>query len=400
MTHMKKTLSLVALLAAGSSQAAGFQINTQSARSTGMGNAAAAWLDDSSAIYSNAANILGVNKLDLQIGDTGILPGIKFTPVNGAEQGQKTTLSPPPHLFAVYKPFDRFAVGVGVYTPFGANSRWVDDFVGRFKAQESSMAVYNINPTAAYQLHERFRVGAGLDIYRGTLELKRALGFVESEGQVHLGGASWGVGYNIGVQAVLLPKYVTMGLHYRSSADLTFKGNADFQNVPVEFQTRLPDGPVEGDVTLPATVAWGIAVTPLDNLKLAFDANWVDWSSFQELAIEFPENPAINNPLPKRWRAKWNYHLGAEYGVTPALQVRAGLILDPAPGPGGTLTPDLPDADRFGVSVGAGYRWSSVRADFGYQFVSLADNESSAPGISGTYNGSAHVFGLTLGYSM
>ncbi|WXH30109.1 47 kDa outer membrane protein [Myxococcus stipitatus] len=400
MTHMKKTLSLVALLAAGSSQAAGFQINTHSARSTGMGNAAAAWLEDSSAIYSNAANILGVNKLDVTVGDTGILPGIKFTPTLGAEQGQKTTLSPPPHLFIAYKPFDKFAVGLGVYTPFGANSRWVDDFVGRFKAQESAMAVYNINPTAAYQLHERFRIGAGLNIYRGTLELKRALGFVESEGQVHLGGSAWGVGYNIGVQAVVVPQLITMGLQYRSDADLTFKGKADFQNVPAEFQARLPDGRVEGDVTLPATVAWGVAVTPLDNLTLAFDANWVDWSSFQELAIEFPDNPAINNPLPKKWRAKWNFHLGGEYGVTPDLQVRAGLIYDPAPGPHGTLTPDLPDADRYGVSVGAGYRWNSLRADFGYQYVTLADNKSTAPGISGTYNGSAHVFGLTLGYSM
>ncbi|MCE9671550.1 OmpP1/FadL family transporter [Myxococcus stipitatus] len=397
---MKKTLSLVAVLAAGTSQAAGFQINTQSARSTGMGNAAAAWLDDSSAIYSNAANILGVNKLDVQVGDTGILPGIKFTPDGGVEQGQKTTLSPPPHLFFVYKPVEKAAFGVGVYTPFGARSRWEDGFIGRFRAQESALAVYDINPTAAYQLHERFRFGAGLNIYRGTLELKRALGFVESEGTVHLGGSSWGWGYNVGVQVDVLPKVVTFGLHYRSAADLTFKGDADFQNVPAEFQSRLPDTRVQGDVTLPATVAAGISVTPLENLRIAFDANWVDWSSFQELAIEFPDNPAINNPLPKRWHAKWNYHLGAEYGVTPDFQVRLGFILDPAPTPGGTLTPDLPDANRFGVSAGLGYKWQGLRADLGYQFVSLADKESYAPGISGTYNGSAHVLGLTLGYGM
>ena len=40
---------------------------------------------------------------------------------------------------------------------FGARSRWVDDFEARFKAKESALAVYNINPTAAFQLHERFR---------------------------------------------------------------------------------------------------------------------------------------------------------------------------------------------------------------------------------------------------
>ncbi|MCY1018876.1 OmpP1/FadL family transporter [Pyxidicoccus sp. MSG2] len=397
---MKKTLSLVALLAAGTSQAAGFQINTQSARSTGMGNAAAAWLDDSSAVYSNAANILGDKKLDVSVGDTGILPTLKFTPEGGATEGQKTTLSPPPHLFATYKVMDKLAVGLGIYTPFGARSRWVDDFSGRFRARESAMAVYNINPTVAYQVHERFRVGAGLDIGRGTLELKRGLDFVESEGNVHLGGGAWGFGANVGVQGVVVPKLITAGVHYRSPMKLTFKGDADFQDVPAEFQGRLKDTIVQGDVTLPQSIAAGVAVTPLERLTLAFDANWVDWSDFEQLAIEFPENPALNNPLPKRWKATWNFHLGAEYGVTEALHVRAGLVLDPSPSPQDTLTPDLPDADRVAVTGGVGYAFGALRADAAYQYVTLSNNDSTAPGIPGRYNGHAHVFGLTLGYSM
>ncbi|WP_164012626.1 OmpP1/FadL family transporter [Pyxidicoccus trucidator] len=396
---MKKTLSLVALLAAGTTQAAGFQINTQSARSTAMGNAAAGWLEDSSAIYSNAANILGVKRLDVTLGDTGILPTLKFTREGGATEGQKTTLSPPPHLFATYRVMDKLAVGLGIYTPFGAKSRWVDDFSGRFRARESAMAVYNINPTVAYQVHERLRLGAGLDIGRGTLELKRALDFVSSEGNVHLGGGAWGVGFNAGVQGVVVPKLLTAGVHFRSSMDLTFKGDADFQDIPDGFQTRTFDTTVQGDVTLPASVAAGIAFTPLERLTLAFDANWVDWSSFEQLAIEFPENPALNNPLPKRWKSTWNFHLGAEYGVTEALAVRAGFVIDPSPSPNDTLTPDLPDADRLAFTGGVGYAFGALRADAAYQFVRLADNVSSAPGIPGTYNGQAHVFGLTLGYS-
>lgn len=396
---MKKTLSLMALLAAGSSQAAGFQINTQSARSTGMGNAAVAWLDDSSAIYSNAANILGEKKLDITVGNSNILPSLKFTPEGGTEQGQKTTLSPPPHLFATYRVMDKLAVGLGIYTPFGARSRWEDDFTGRFRARESAMAIYNINPTVAYQVHERFRVGAGLNIGRGTLELKRGLDFVTSEGGVHLGGDAWGFGANVGVQGVVVPKLLTAGVHYRSPMKLTFEGNADFQSVPAAFESRLGDTRVQGDVTLPQSLAAGVAVTPLERLRVAFDATWVDWSDFEQLFIEFPDNPALNNPLPKAWKATWNFRVGAEYAVTPALQVRAGFIVDPSPSPDGTLTPDLPDANRTAVTVGAGYSFGSLRADAGYQFVSLADKVSTAPGIQGTYNGTAHVFGLTLGYS-
>jgi long-chain fatty acid transport protein len=397
---MKKTLSLLALVAAGSAQAAGFQINTQGSRSTGMGNASAAFLEDSSAIYYNPANILGVQKLDITLGDTGILPRFKFTPTGGETQGQKTTLSPPPHAFATYRVMDKLAVGFGIYTPFGARSRWVDDFVARGRALESALAVYNFTPTVAYQVHERIRVGAGVNVGRGTLEIKRALDFVESEGRVHLGGASWGIGATAGIQGVVVPKLLTVGLSYRSPIKFNFEGRADFQNVPAEFEPRLPDTRIAGEVSTPGMFAGGIAVTPLERLTVAFDVNLVQWGSFKQLAIEFPDNPALNNPLPKAWKDTANYHLGVEYGVTDALQVRAGFVYDPSPSPPETLTPDLPDFDRTAYSVGAGYRFGSFRADVGYQYIALQDNESTAPGISGTYSGYAQLLSLTLGYSM
>ncbi|MBU8900157.1 transporter [Corallococcus sp. H22C18031201] len=396
---MKKALSLVTLLAAGASQAAGFQIDTHSARATGMGSAATAWLDDSSAIYSNAANIVGVNKLDITLGDTGILPSINFTPVGAsASQGQKTTLSPPPHLFIVAKPFDRAAFGVGVFTPYGARSRWVDDFVGRFRGHESALATYYINPTFAYELHPRFRFGVGLDIARATIDLRRQLNFVNSEGTIHLGGADWGSGFNVGVQASILDN-LKMGLQYRSAVKIGFKGKADFQNIPTEFQSLLQDQKATADVTLPSTVTAGLAYSPMDRLLIAADASWVDWSTFSELAIHF-ENPAIDNPVPKKWRARWKYSIGGEYGVTPDLQVRLGFVYDPSPSPNSTLTPDLPDANRLKVTAGVGYQFKPFRADLGYQFVALSDKQSTSPGMSGTYSGTAHVFGLTLGYSM
>ncbi|MCP3161848.1 outer membrane protein transport protein [Myxococcus sp. QH3KD-4-1] len=398
---MKTTLSLMTLLAAGVSQAAGFQIDTQSARATGLGNAATAWMEDSSAIYSNAANILGVKTLDITVGDTGILPLLEFTPTGGSTQGQKLTVSPPPHVFAVFRPFEKLAFGVGAYAPYGARSHWEDDFVGRFRGQQSNLAAYYINPTVAYQLHDAIRVGAGVDIVRSTVEIRRALNFLDSEGSVHLGGGAWGVGFNAGLQAELLPGELTLGVHYRSSVAVTFEGQADFQNIPVEFQQRMTDQRVSADVTFPATLAIGLAFYPMERLTVALDAQVTYWSSFEALAIEFPDTPALNNPIAKTWSTKAKYHLGAEYAVTPQLQARAGLVADLSPSPSETLTPDLPDADRFKVAIGAGYTTpSGLRADVGYQFVFLADTESTAPGMEGNYSGSAHVLGVTLGYAL
>jgi long-chain fatty acid transport protein len=137
----------------------------------------------------------------------------------------------------------------------------------------------------------------------------------------------------------------------------------------------------------------------MDRLTIGLDANVVLWSSIDQFGIEF-ENPELSSFLPKQWKDTWNFHLGAEYGVTEAMDVRLGLAYDPSPSPEETLTPDLPDANRYKASVGLGYDFNPIRADLGYQFAYLGDTKSTAPGIQGTYNGIGHGICLTIGYTM
>jgi long-chain fatty acid transport protein len=82
------------------------------------------------------------------------------------------------------------------------------------------------------------------------------------------------------------------------------------------------------------------------------------------------------------------------------VQVRLGASYDPIPSPQDTLTPDLPDANRYKASAGVGLNFQPVRVDLGYQYVFLSDTESTAPGFEGTYSGTGHVLGLTVGYTM
>ncbi|XXF77711.1 porin [Myxococcaceae bacterium GXIMD 01537] len=394
---MKKTLSLVTLFAAGASQAAGFAIDTHSAKATGMGLGTTT-IEDASAVYYNPANILAVKQLDIRVGDSPIMPNVKFTRENGSPEGQNRTIAPPFHLFAAYRFADKAVFGLGVYTPFGASSNWVEDFSGRFKGYKSGVQTFNFNPTLAYQLHESFRIGAGLQVMRGVLDLERKLDFVTSEGSVHVGGAAWGFGGTLGAQAEIIEKKLSAGVTYRSPVKIGAEGSGDFKDIPLEFQGRLKDQPISVEVTLPGSVSAGLSYKPMERLTVAVEANWVQWSSFKEFAINF-ENPELNNPLPKRWKDTWNYRIGAEYGVTEALNVRAGFAYDPAPTPAWTLTPDLPDANRTKVSVGVGYALGGLRADLGYQYVILGEKVSTAAGARGTYSGDAHVGAITLGYS-
>lgn len=396
---MKKTLTVVTLLAAGASQAAGFAIDTQSARATGMGSTGVASTQDASGIYYNPAGILGVKALDLQLGDSLIPVHLGFTPDGGTEQTQNT-LSPPPHLYFAYKVTDKFVAGVGVYTPFGANIHWPDDFVGRQLDKESRLATYDITPTVGFAPLDWLRIGVGAQLLYGTVDIRRALNFGTSEGSAQFAGNGWGFGYTAGVQADVVPGLLTLGAQYRSEVKTRFKGDATFRDIPAPFAAAVPPNqPIRADVRLPSSVGLGLAFVPYRRLLIAFDANWVQWSSFQELAVEFQTTPSANQPEPKNWRSTWNFHVGAEYGVTDAFKVRLGYAFDPTPSPTTTLAPDLPDADRMNYTVGVGYDLAPFRADLGYQLVTLRKQRSDLPQLPGTYQGTAHVVGLTLGYS-
>ncbi|WP_257451295.1 OmpP1/FadL family transporter [Archangium lipolyticum] len=395
---MKKTLLVVTLLAAGTSQAAGLAIDTQNARATGMGSVGVASSQDASAIYYNPAGILGVTKLDAQLGDSLILLGLGFTREGGSKQTQNT-VSPPPHAYFVYKFDEKVAAGVGVFTPFGANSNWPDDFVGRFLAKSSKVATYDINPTVAFAPMPWLRFGAGFQAVYGTVDVSRQLNLITTEGTATLSGNDWGIGFNAGVQADVVPQFLTLGVQYRSQVDMRFKGDADF-NTPPEFApVTPPDQPFTLDVTMPASLGLGVAIVPLPKLLVSADVNWVQWSTVEQLYFQLQDTPQANPPVPKNWEDRWNVHVGAEYGLTSSLAVRAGFVYDPTPSPEETLSPDLPDADRMRITVGAGYSFSSFRVDAGYQLVLLSDQESTFQPLPGTYSGSAHVVGLTLGYS-
>jgi long-chain fatty acid transport protein len=396
---MKKTLSVVTLLTAGLSHAAGFSIDTHSARATGMASTSTALMEDASAVAYNAANILGVEKFDVTVGDTVILPKLQFTPEGGEKQGFKPTVVPPPHVLGVYRINEKMAVGGGMYVPFGAGTNWEDDFTHRTRGYESQLAIYFVNPTFAYQAMDKLRLGAGVNIVRGTVVIRQKLDFREKEGLVELGGGGWGFGFNLGAQLEAVEKFMSVGVSFRSPAKVSFDGHADFQDVATEFEPTLVDQPISAEVTLPGSVGLGLKVTPMEQLVLGLDATMVLWSSLDVFAIDF-ENPALSSTEPKSWKNTLNLKLGAEYKVSPDLAVRLGAAYDPSVSPEDTLTPDLPDATRLKVSAGAGYNFNPVRVDVGYQFTKLADSTSTAPGYAGTYNGTGHVVAVTVGYSM
>ncbi len=400
---MKKLLAVVISLSAPAF-AAGFRIDTQAGRATGMGSAVSAFIDDSSANFYNPAGLTTRGKgFEVMAGDTLIIPQLKFTGEDGNTTSSSFQVSPPPHLYARAGLFDELAVGIGFFVPYGASGNWPPDWVGQYRAKHSSLQTYNLNVNLAYQPHRRISFAAGVSVIRGTVFIERNLNFVDNvedtPGTVELGGSAWGVGFNGGVRLEAIEDLLYVGGSIRSSSNLIFTGRSHFSNIPTEFQSRIYDQPIRAGVTLPVTGQFGLGFKLFKKLRAAIDVTYVGWSSFRELRIEFQDNPDLTVPLPKRWFDTASLHLGLEYDVTQSIQARVGFVYDPTPSPSDTLTPDLPDASRIKVSAGIGYTHpSGLFADLGFQFVALLSQRSTAPGFPGTYSGTAQVISLSIGF--
>ena len=75
---------------------AGFKLDVNGARATGMGGAVTAFIDDPSAIYYNPAGIAGRKGLGIQVGDTLIIPMLSFThAADGDVTSSPLSVSPP-----------------------------------------------------------------------------------------------------------------------------------------------------------------------------------------------------------------------------------------------------------------------------------------------------------------
>ncbi|MBV9949906.1 MAG: outer membrane protein transport protein, partial [Myxococcales bacterium] len=321
---------------------AGIALDVQSARGTGMASAVTAMIDDSSAIFYNPAGIARGKILDVQAGDTLIVPSFTFKDPLGATTGSSSEVLPPFNVYESGGITDELSVGVGVFSPFGLSLAWPRGWEGSSLITQASFQTFDINPTVAYRVGP-FRIGAGLQIVRATVDLQRDLRTPAPVG-VELGAATWGAGANVGAQLDVLPNTLSLGVHYRSRVKFNFDGVAHFGDVPVELQTTLHDQRVTTSLTTPDILQMGVAFRPIRDLVLDADVVWYAWSVFHSIDLTFPNDASnmLSSSELKSWNDGVNFHLGGEMAIDRSWRVRAGVLYDPTPSPSNTLAPDVP----------------------------------------------------------
>lgn len=420
------TISLVGLclLAPGSAGASGYGLNENSARIMGMGGAFTAVANSPGAIYANPAGIAQLDGLQLEVGVTLVAPSATYrgTSPDGehdVEVGGVDHLFPRPSMHATFRLHERVTVGLGLYVPYGLTMEWPETvkvngketgWWGRSLVRKVTLETVYVNPTVGVQLHDRLYLGAGFTVAAAAVTLERSVTLSSDPADdvdFTMSGDDVAFGVTAGMLVKVIPKLLNVGLCFRGGVAFTFEGQAAFTKggsaaaVPAGLRSKLSDGGGGAELTTPHVVSFGAAAFPARGLTISFNLDVITWSSYDRLQIAFTDTPELNTSEVKDWHNTLAVRLGAEYELFSWLPIRLGFVFDQSPVPETTLSPDLPDGDRYIFNLGVGFRWRSLRADLAYMFlftgeVPTAQNNN----LVGTYEASAHLVGLSLGYHL
>jgi len=410
---LKVLLLIAMLLSPATVWASGYAVWEMGTRSSALGGTMTAHPADASAVFYNPAGLTCGNGNQLVVNVTGIMPytefsGIDPNPGYGVTERLADALFILPQVYYSRQLGGNLAVGMGFFTPYGLAVEWEDPetFTGRNIATFTDLKTYFFTPTVAWAPHPMFSLGAGLSIVKGSVELKQ--GIVENipnptdVGTVDIsGGSDLAYGFDVGI-LVKPHEKVSLGFNYKSKIDLEFSGDADF--VAYEgYEAVLPsDGDAETAMPLPALYSAGLSGMITDKLRAEFDYNFIFWSEFETLELNFLDTPEVNKTIHEDYEDEKQLRLGLEYDYSEALDLRAGWVRDYSPQPTKTTGPVLPDSDRTGYSMGFGYEVKPGLVVDAYGLLLFLDDREvrdSQDGYNGDYHSYTTLFGLGLTYN-
>lgn len=409
---------------------------------------------DGSAMFYNPAGLAGHPGFTISTGATLIGAGGDFT---DDRTRRKTDIQnspiPVPHAYLAYGFNDRLSAGLGVYVPYGLGTEWPEDFDGRYLGYDNDLQSIYIQPTLAYQILDNVRLGAGLTITRGTVEINQRIDLADvtlpdalfqAAGQTppspaidfsafgvpagtdfadaHLEGSAIDLGVHLGL-LIDFNDRASLGARYLSAQTLEYEGEATFEAIPtglvlaggnpvglpggtsIDLLTAGQFGPngllrtqdIETQIQMPAQVVVGLALRPLDEVTVFLDYQWTGWSVFDRVVLR-AEEAALQQVLEEDYEDTNGFRLGVEAVLGPTLVARAGYLYHEAAAPPQTVTPLLPEGARNEFTLGLGARVSpTITLDAAYQYIAQNDRRGRvADGPNtGLYRFDAHLFAVT-----
>ncbi|AWM33856.1 OmpP1/FadL family transporter [Hymenobacter nivis] len=433
---MLKTLLLASgtlLGSAATAAASGFQINLGGQQNIGMGGVGVGLSLDQAAMFYNPGALAMVRANGVQVGaNFALARGAYASDNGGAQRDLQHLLVTPFNLYAAFGKAGKYKFGVAVYTPYGSQLRYADNWEGRYSLTEINLQSVYVQPTFSYAFSPQFSVGVGVTMLAyGSVNLQKDLPLPTGPAHLTLDGTTkFQVGVNAGLYFKPSDK-LSLGISYRSKIDAQVKGgNVSYSGLATgasapavnrgftatNFDATLP---------LPAMASVGIGIMPTEKLTIGFDASLVFWSAYRTLDFAFSGNngnggtaTAANTGLvggsttstsKRYYQDALAFRVGGQYKATDQLILRLGSAYDFAAVKDGYVTPETPDADRYIATAGLTYQPNPhLGIDASFQFERFAKrsqsqsdllNNGTTDRVAGTYRTDIFIPGIGVRYS-
>jgi long-chain fatty acid transport protein len=406
---MKKIFTSLTCLCVMASQvqAGGYRVSLQGQKQIGMGHAGSALALDASSVFFNPG-AAAFTPNSLSIGGTYLMPRVQF--LDAATQTRTDAVANNGTPFNAYATFGlpkKFNLGIGVYTPYGSTLEYPVGWTGRYSLTSIALQAINIQPTLSYKINKNFGIGAGFIYSSGSVRLEKDLPLSTQTnliGHSKLEGDASGMGYKLG--AYFQKNKVSVGLSYQSKVSMhAHKQSATFTNIPASVTSSFPTvNTFTTTLPLPGELTLGLGYKATKQLTVAVDYIFTQWSAYDSLLIDFgTKTSQLDISRSARLYKNTNtIRLGGNYMVNKKLDVRAGAFYDQSPIKDGYVTPESPDNNRLGGTLGASYSINpafSIDASYMYQSVPERLQTNIETNLGGTFASRVNSVGVGVTYN-
>lgn len=428
---MGAVLSLPPIIgSSGESCASAFFVREQSASALGSAFAGAtAGASDLTYIFYNGAALTqqesgfaSVGSLIISVakfrnGEASTIQGVPVGDGNGGRNGGDPSFVPA--LYGAWNLADSFPdippirLGLAINAPFGFETQYDDNWIGRYYAVQSRIRTLDINPMVAFEPIEGVSLAAGLQVQRIDAKLTNAVDFgtlgalygvpgaqpTMQDGFAKVVGDDWGVGWTAGLLLEPLPG-TRLGAAYRSAVHHEIEGDARTQpdQAGVAAALGFPVGTTgaKARLTTPEVVSFGISQRLDDAWTVMTETTWTRWSRIRTIEIMF-DDPALPPSVTEQdWRDTWFFAAGCAWRPAEQWTLRTGIAYDQSPARNSSRTPRTPINNGTMIAVGADYQATAqlgLAVGYAHWFIESApiDLEDNAPGnaLRGNLSGSS-----------
>jgi len=413
----------------------GLNLNGFGARATAMGGAFVGLADDFTAVFFNPAGLAQMTKSSFGLSADLLMPKSKYGV--GPTTIETSSKKYPAGLLGYFRPVGKnIVVGIGAYTLSGLGAAWDNASPGiepvllagsglspSFLTPqgidaynwESFIGSVTIAPTIAIKLSDMFYLGGSFNINYGFFKMDRWAGVYPLDlnptsppnpdtyfnpGQQTLDVKGWGFGATLGF-LVKPANWISFGGTYRFESKMKMSGTMEMENMGV-LMLETSSG-AKMDVASPMWLAGGVALKPVENLTLTFDAHYTNWAKLTTIVVDFDDPYWTaglgHGGLQLDWCNKTQLRTGLEYDFGKIV-VRGGYYYDPAPAPDETLNILTPSFTFNSIAGGFGFKSGGLKADLAIEYLMGKDRTvaSSGHNLPGAYEMNILVPMVSLSY--